>query len=290
MLQLLCSLFISGLGLGINQTASMVAISRYFDKYRVFALGIASMGNNIGLISFARLIMFLDHLYGWRGMLLVCGGVTFHLCPLAAVMFPVTEVKPSMAIEESNSMLQKTTSYTTTVKKMNSNINFGLFRKVSFVCFCISNVFFNTGMGIFSLHLPSYSKQAGFKDNDIGTMWLAHGMCNIIGKVLFSFLGQHRRVNPTIVYAVGVVLGGLSIGIIPNVFNKTGIIVASGACGFFTCVTGALIQTVIYDIVGYERFADGNGMSMPFKAMGNLIGGPIAGKYAILMSMVKQKP
>jgi hypothetical protein len=31
--------------------------------------------------------------------------------------------------------------------------------------------------------------------------------------------------------------------------------------------------------VGYDRFADGVGLSLPFKAAGNLIGGPLAGIY-----------
>ncbi|XP_053374910.1 monocarboxylate transporter 12-like [Mercenaria mercenaria] len=51
----------------------------------------------------------------------------------------------------------------------------------------------------------------------------------------------------------------------------------AGLTGFFVCVTGALLQAVIYRIVRFERYADGLGLSLPFKAVGNLIGGPLAG-------------
>jgi hypothetical protein len=53
----------------------------------------------------------------------------------------------------------------------------------------------------------------------------------------------------------------------------------SGLVGFFYSVTGALLQAVIFKIVGYDRFADGVGLSIPFKAIGNLIGGPLAGTF-----------
>ncbi|XP_045173045.1 monocarboxylate transporter 13-like isoform X5 [Mercenaria mercenaria] len=42
-------------------------------------------------------------------------------------------------------------------------------------------------------------------------------------------------------------------------------------------LTGALLPAVIYGIVGFDRFTDGMGLSLPFKATGNLIGGPLAG-------------
>lgn len=201
--------------------------------------------------------------------MLIAGGVTLHMCVFSAVMLPVTEPR---ATDE---------CYTKT-KVQKGHINFGIFRKVSFVCFCVSNVFFNTGYGIYSLHLPSYSRQAGFEDADIAIIWLTHGMGNMVGKIFFSFLGQHKRVNPTVVYAIAVTLGGVTIGITPGVLFREGILISGALCGFLTCVTGALIQSVIYDIVGYDRFADGNGISMPFKAIGNLIGGPLAGKVDLL--------
>lgn len=241
-----------------------MAVSRYFEKYRVVALGLASIGNNAGLIIYAQLIMYLEHTYGWRGLMLIGGALTFHLCVFASVMMPLNHLSKDsegVAIDRGHRKL----------------INCSIFRKVTFVCFCVSNLFFNIGYGIYSLHLPNYSMTAGFVDTDIGTMWLTHGTSNIIGKVFFSFLGQHPAVNPTLLYTVSIALGGVTIGITPNIFNRVGILTSTGVCGFAVCVTGALIQSVIYDIVGYERFADGTGMSLPFKAAGNLIGGPLAG-------------
>lgn len=250
----------------------MVAVSRYFEKFRVVALGLASTGNNGGLIIYAQLFVLLEHMYGWRGMMLILGGITFHLCAFAAIMIPVKDKSSDENCGSVNSVRH-------VAKKSNRIVDFSIFRKMSFVYFCVSNVFFNVGYGIYSLHLPSYSKQAGFQEADVVLMWLSMGSCNVVGKFFFSFLGQHPKVNPTIVYTMALVLGGVTIGLLPHVFFKVGILVNAGLVGFFTCVTGALIQSVIYDIVGYDRFADGTGWSLPFKATGNLIGGPLAGLY-----------
>jgi hypothetical protein len=50
-----------------------------------------------------------------------------------------------------------------TVKKKD-NVNLTLFKNRSFVSFCTSNIFTNLSLGIFILHLPSYSKEVGFTE------------------------------------------------------------------------------------------------------------------------------
>ncbi|XP_045174009.2 monocarboxylate transporter 13-like [Mercenaria mercenaria] len=260
--------FLTGFGLGINFTGCMSALNIYFDTYKVVATGISSVGHNIGLIIFADLIVSLEDSFGWRGMFLILSGMAFNLCACAVVMFPI-----KLQFDTDNNHIAE--QMRKSVRK--KSINFSVFRNLSFVCLCTSNVFTCFSQGVYILHLPSYSKDVGFNRNDFGTVLMVYGISNIVGKVFFSLLGHHPQVNITIVYTLSLTATGIGMGLTPVFLTKTGMVILAGLSGFFFCVTGALINAVIHEIVGFSRFSDGVGMSLPFKATGNLIGGPMAG-------------
>lgn len=304
-----------GLGFGINYMGCMAALNAYFDKYKTVALGLASVGHNLGLIVFTEIMVTTKAAFGMRGMMLINGGLVLNMIAFSLVMMHSRKPDDEATQKLKSVETEKTSSIKLKDKETDLNVNenkehqikskdvaeplldnivtskevktkvekkklfhFSVFKKVTFICFCISNVFVNVGQGIYILHLPSYSREAGFTENDFGLMWLVYAVCNIVGKVVYSVIGQHPRCNATVLYSVSLALTGVCVGLTPVFLTKTGILITAGCVGFFYCVTGALIQAVVYNIVGYERFADGVGMSFPFKATGNLIGGPLAGK------------
>ncbi|XP_052800004.1 monocarboxylate transporter 13-like isoform X1 [Mya arenaria] len=256
---------VTGFGLGLNYTACFVALNTYFDKYKTFATGLASVGHNIGQIIYAKSIVTLDGQYGWKGMLLIHGGLALNLCVFATVLFPALSTELNQKAIGSNR------------KKADNLKAFRVFGNASFLCLCISNMFVNTGNGVFFLHLPSFSRTGGFQEKDFSLLWTAYGIATIIGKVVNSILGQHPRVNAVFVYFFSLMLVGISMTLLPLFLNKVGLLVLSACVGYFLSVTGALMSAVVFAIVGYEHFADGIGMSMPFKAFGNLMGGPLGG-------------
>ena len=245
----------------------------YFDKYKTIATGIASTGHNIGLIIYTQLISYLQEMYSWRGMLFILGAISFNLCACSCAMFPMK----SKELSDVDSNL----SIITKPREKTRHVNCSLFRKLSFVSFCSSNIFTNLSLGIFILHLPSYSKEVGFSEQTIGTVLMVFGITTFVGKVVYSLLGQHPRLDETTLYTFSLTATGICICLIPVLLTKAGMLTLSGLVGFFYSVTGALLQAVIFRIVGYDRFADGVGLSLPFKAAGNLIGGPLAGNIMI---------
>ncbi|KAL4223987.1 hypothetical protein ACF0H5_017446 [Mactra antiquata] len=263
---------LTGIGLGLNYTGCMTALNVYFDNYKTIATGLSSIGHNLGMVLYAEVLGLMEEEYGWRGTMLLQGAITFHLCAFASVMLPLAVRNEG---KESTNQIDRHISDTSLVKK--KLINVSVFKKVTFILFCVSNVFVNFSQGVYILHLPSYSRDAGFSTRDFGKVLMVYGVCNIIGKVVYSLLGQHPKFNTMILYTVSLTATGLAIGLTPVFLSVTGMMFLAGLVGFFYCVTGALLQAVIYGIVGYDRFADGVGMSLPFKATGNLIGGPFAG-------------
>ncbi|XP_053375155.1 monocarboxylate transporter 13-like isoform X2 [Mercenaria mercenaria] len=270
---------LTGLGLGINFTACMASLNVYFENYKTVATGISSVGHNLGIIIYTELIVLLDESYGWRGMFLILGAITFNLCACASVMFPMPNFIQPVTEPNHNSALSLTkTEMQTPVKKIKKkSINISVFRKLSFILFNFSNVFINIAQGIYILYLPSYSKYAGFTQTNFGTVLMVNSVSKIVGKAVFSFIGHHPKINCAILYTVSLAVSGVAMGLTPLFLTKIGMLLLTVFIGFFVCVLGALLPAVIYGIVGFDRFTDGMGLSLPFKATGNLIGGPLAG-------------
>ena len=51
----------------------------YFDTYYVFAASVAGTGSALGITVFAPLTQLLLDIYGWRGAMLIIGGLALNL-------------------------------------------------------------------------------------------------------------------------------------------------------------------------------------------------------------------
>ncbi|XP_045173044.1 monocarboxylate transporter 13-like isoform X3 [Mercenaria mercenaria] len=123
----------------------------------------------------------------------------------------------------------------------------------------------------------SHGILTGFTQTNFGTVLMVNSVSKIVGKAVFSFIGHHPKINCAILYTVSLAVSGVAMGLTPLFLTKIGMLLLTVFIGFFVCVLGALLPAVIYGIVGFDRFTDGMGLSLPFKATGNLIGGPLAG-------------
>ena len=66
---------------------AITAISQVFEEHRALAFGISSSGVGIGKFLGPLLISKLDETYGWRGTLLLLGGIILNLCICALIYY-----------------------------------------------------------------------------------------------------------------------------------------------------------------------------------------------------------
>ncbi|XP_072030280.1 monocarboxylate transporter 12-like [Amphiura filiformis] len=70
---------INGISFGLLWIPSLALLAVYFDKYYSLAVGIAYAHSSFGMMVIAPVTQFLLDTYGWRGVLLLLGGINFHL-------------------------------------------------------------------------------------------------------------------------------------------------------------------------------------------------------------------
>lgn len=82
----------TGLGFGLIYLPAIVSVTVYFEKYRSLATGIAVCGSGIGTFVFAPVTEKLIEYYGWRGAMLIMGGIILN-CIIFGMMFRPLEME-----------------------------------------------------------------------------------------------------------------------------------------------------------------------------------------------------
>ena len=91
---------ISGFGMSLPYFNSIVVEAVYFKKKRALATGIAESGAGVGTVIFAPLTNYLISVYGWRGALLIVGGIVANIIVCGALFRPLQPVVIGKYIKE----------------------------------------------------------------------------------------------------------------------------------------------------------------------------------------------
>ncbi|XP_037564423.2 monocarboxylate transporter 9-like isoform X1 [Dermacentor silvarum] len=75
-----------GIGSGTTFITLHVLVNQHFKKYKGLALGIMYTGCTASAFIFPRLLLFLANTYGFRGSMLIFGGITMHATALALLL------------------------------------------------------------------------------------------------------------------------------------------------------------------------------------------------------------
>ena len=90
--EMLCITFglVAGVGMSLPYFNVIIVEAVYFRKKRALATGIAESGAGIGSIIFAPLLnLYLISVYGWRGGLLIEGGIVANIIVCGILFRPV---------------------------------------------------------------------------------------------------------------------------------------------------------------------------------------------------------
>ncbi|KAF7284159.1 hypothetical protein GWI33_022410 [Rhynchophorus ferrugineus] len=79
----------AGFGFGLIYLPAIVSVTMYFEKKRSLATGIAVCGSGFGTFVFAPIISRLLAEYGWRGSILIIGGIVLECIIFGALFRPL---------------------------------------------------------------------------------------------------------------------------------------------------------------------------------------------------------
>ncbi|XP_038056042.1 monocarboxylate transporter 11-like [Patiria miniata] len=186
-------ILLAGSSLRVPVVLAKEAIGRCYDKNLAKATGIARTGTSIGLVVAAPLIQISLDKYGWRGTMLLIGGISMHLIPCGALMRKIRttpsnsyrELPQNEPVSEDISSPSTCASFWMTVFK---NFDLSLLRSFQYWSIAIVCVCFSFAYDVWLIYFVSQAQSKGFSLEDAAVFVTVAGVGNLLAKLLQGFI------------------------------------------------------------------------------------------------------
>ncbi|XP_064615201.1 monocarboxylate transporter 9-like [Liolophura sinensis] len=261
------------IGCGFIYVPANVIVARYFFKRRTIALGIATGCGGLGSFAFPPLLRYLLDEFGWRGTLLICGGICLNVCVAGAIM------RPPSKEDLSNENVKEETDDRKCEKRTDKGRDVLIFKNLSYHFICINNSLFCFASSIVYVHLSAFAiGKLHVTESQATNLISVIGIATFVGRLAFGFLAQHPRLKPIYIYTFTFTVAGLATCLVPFMTNYEQILVYCVVFGLsFAALGGALLPCILIDIAGLDRLSFSYGVLIFYEAVGQILGAPVAG-------------
>ena len=226
-------------------------------------MGISVSGVGVGTFVFPPVIRALEHAYGWRGALLLMGGICLNVCVCGALFRPFRRPKARVPQE--------------TRKNYRRLFNLDILKRKSYLILCLNQVLFSLGQSVVYVHIAYYASTIGASVNESALLISLIGILNLIGRIFIGLIAHHPRVCPVVLFIVCFIITGVIIAILGLIQNVITLMVGAALFGLFSASWGTLNPEVIIHILSAELLSNAYGYILIFCAIGTLLGPPTAG-------------
>ncbi|XP_057665765.1 monocarboxylate transporter 2-like [Diorhabda carinulata] len=156
-------------------------------------------------------------------------------------------------------------------------VDVSLLKDATFLILAAATVFVMIAFYIPLVFLIELGKTKGI-DETQGSMFISIiGITNIIGRIGVGFIADFPSVNNLLVNNICLVMGAVSVALMPLCPNFTTLAVASLFFGFATAGYMSLTSIILVEYLGLDKLTNAFGMLMMFRGVAAAIGSPIAG-------------
>jgi len=172
------------MGTGALYVVPTSTVSRWFDKKRGLALGIAGSGSGLGMVIMAPFATYLIYNFDWRMAYIVIGLITwFMVIPLSRLL--KREPREIGALPDGLSHSKDIANRDESIQPVDSSL-LQVFRTRSFWLVIFIWLFFASSLFLIFTHLVPHATDIGFSAGDAATVLSLMGGVGIAGKVLMG--------------------------------------------------------------------------------------------------------
>ncbi|KAM5287681.1 monocarboxylate transporter 2 [Ctenodactylus gundi] len=277
--------FIGGLGLAFNLQPALTIIGKYFYRKRPMANGLAMAGSPVFLSTLAPFNQFLFNNYGWKGSFLILGAIFLNACVGGALMRPVgpkqttSHSKNKIGVRGEVSDLKKTQKLSL-AQKINTYLDFSLFKHRGFLIYLSGNVIMFLGFFAPIIFLTLYAKDKGIDEYSAAFLLSVMAFVDMFARPTVGLIANSKLIRPRIQYffSFAIMFNGVCHILSPLANDYTSLVVYAAFFGFgFGSVSSVLFETLM-DLVGASRFSSAVGLVTIVECGPVLLGPPLAGK------------
>lgn len=272
----------SGLGISFSWTPAISIVSHYFSKKRALANAIASAGECAFAFTFGPFFQWLISQYGWKGALLIIGGIQLNICVCGVLMRPLastclleashseTETPPGNGASKIDKEDKSAITHTT--------FNWMLVRQPEFVLYAIFGILAAMSFFVPPLFLVPLSYSLGIDESWTASLLSILAMVDFAGRLLCGWYANLHITKTVHLLTMTITLISTSLMLLPLANNYLSLAIFTGFYGFFFGTTVAVHITVLADVVGMPDFDSALGLFMLIRSTGGFVGPPLAGK------------
>ena len=261
---------IAGSGIGVSSITAMAIIVDHFDKWTGLAFGFVCVGTGLGNLIYPFIVESLIHGYGWRGSLILLGGITLNLCVCGAMMFPMKKKSNESTTKSQEIEVGKLSSKFTTS---------GQLLQGPFILFCLASLIVTFGMSVYFTHIGAFTTiDLRMDDSQLSMVISVVGITGLIGRLLQGFIISMPCVEVHILAMLLFLCMGVVIAVIPAIDSYTAMLIMASLFGAFQSGHGPALAEAVKNHVGMEHYTVGYGLQQLFCGVGYILGAPAAGK------------
>ena len=294
--------FSTGIGLGLALTPGLTMVSHYFDKRYSVANGLAYSGSGVGILVLAPLSQVLIAHYGWRGAMLIIGGLCFNVTVSGALLRPLVSSMPNdekrrlnlkqihrkkstpllpLVSDHDNDEVDQTKSlHCCSTCCSTDYLGLSLFKDLSFVTLMIVQFCGRfTYMG-WLIYLVPHAIEKGVEPLDATLIASVAGFTNIIARATHGIFVDRKWLTSIQMLAMACILGAVSLLLDPLLLTFWTLLCSSLAYGLASGIIFPISVVAIKETIGIGRFPNALGWSYGFAGIGRMAAGFLTGRCA----------
>ncbi|XP_033636135.1 monocarboxylate transporter 12-like [Asterias rubens] len=259
----------AGPAVGCSLVVSKELVGRCFSEASTTAFGVGILGGSIAFVTCVPLTQFFLDIYGWRGTMLLLGGILSHLAVCGALMKEpaVTRIRPNdeyqtVALNEDTGDGEATSNsrccscFNSVHSFISQTFKLGLFSLPSFwliIFMCNIWMMMNTAWVIYFVVYTTESK--GFSLGDASNCVVSYGIGRILSSITVGPLVKNFKVrlSNSAWLGLGLFLSSLYYLIDPWLMSFWPVLVAAFIYGFFKVMIHIQFDLVVIESFGADR-------------------------------------
>ncbi|XP_055691095.1 monocarboxylate transporter 12 [Lutzomyia longipalpis] len=274
-----------GLGLGLLNPSTFMAVNSYFARRRGQAVGLALAGTGIGQMVMPQIVNYLQEEYGYRGTVLIVGALAFHGIVGACLFQPVewhsyaphkSQEHEKLLASDPPAAHQKIPE--TVAEKLRRMMDLNLLRDFSFL---------NIGLGVslaytasinFSMIFPYFLQfSAGLNGQDVALCMSVLAAMDLASRLTLPTLTDRFQISCRTIFLIGAIL---LIGIratLAETSRKDSLLIISAVYGYIRAATVVNQNLCVSEHCSQEKLAGALGLVMIAKGISVITLGQLLG-------------
>ncbi|XP_074645629.1 monocarboxylate transporter 12-like isoform X3 [Tubulanus polymorphus] len=266
---------VTGVGFGMAFTPCAVIPATYFPDKQALVTGLALSGIGCGSCIMPFFIEFTIEQYGWRGSMMILGGLSLNLCVCGALIRPLPRNMKRIHIQQQR---RDNFSSALSILSIEDFYQTKIFKSIPYLVFLLHGFLFTLGLSVMLVHITSLVEEQTHVSKFLSSAFLVgFSACNFVGRIVHGFVAHIDRVHVFSQHILAYILGSVSV-LLMTLTSSYAVMLCFGCITAFMCATfGSLIPEILSEIIGHEYLTTGYGyMNLAF-GLGFTGGAPFAG-------------